>query len=192
MILIIDAYNVLKAHERMNDISQRQRYHFIVQLVSYAKKKDHTLVIVFDGGPYEWPFTQTISRGIVVYSGYNKTADDYIRRYLAENKHNDLFLASSDRELIRKARQCAVDHIGGYEFFQKVKEALAVTHQEPLTDVIKLTDRDDADLDELMMHATTRMIKSSEKQENARYDDGAPARKKSKTERHLERKIDKL
>lgn len=39
MILIIDAYNVLKAHERMNDISQRQRYHFIVQLVSYAKKK---------------------------------------------------------------------------------------------------------------------------------------------------------
>lgn len=85
-----------------------------------------------------------------------------------------------------------MDHIGGYEFFQKVKEALAVTHQEPLTDVIKLTDRDDADLDELMMHATTRMIKSSEKQENARYDDGAPARKKSKTERHLERKIDKL
>lgn len=192
MILVIDAYNVLKAHERMNDISQRQRHHFIVQLISYAKKKDHTLVVVFDGGSYEWPFTTTVSRGIVVYSGYNKTADDYIRRYLAENKHKDLFLASSDRELIRKARQCGVDHIGGYEFYQKVKEALAVTHQEPLTDVIKLTDRVDDDIDQLMMNATTRMIKSTEKQEDVRYDDGAPAHKKSKIERHLERKIDKL
>ena len=192
MILVIDAYNVLKAHERMNDINQKQRYHFIMQLVAYAKKKDHTVVIVFDGGPYEWPFVNTISRGTVVYSGYNKTADDYIRKYLAEHKHLDLFLVSSDRELIRKAKQCNVHYMGGYEFFEKVKESVAVTTTRQQKEVIKLTHRDNKDIDDLMMQAAgmANVVKKTEA--NVRvHDKGSPC-KKSKTERIIERKIDKL
>lgn len=192
MILVIDAYNVLKAHERMNDINQKQRYHFIVQLISYAKKKDHTLVIVFDGGPYEWPFVNSISRGTVVYSGYNRTADDYIRKYLSENKHNDLFLISSDRELIRKAKQCNVLHMGGYEFFQKVKETLSVISSYDETEATKLTDRVDQEIDDLMQQAAG-MVKGAKKEDReVNSNNKGTSCKKSKTERIAERKIDKL
>lgn len=193
MILVIDAYNVLKAHERMHDIDQKQRHHFMVQLVTYAKKKNHTLVIVFDGGPYEWPFVSSISRGTLVYSGYNKTADDYIRRYLAQNKQYDLFLVSSDRELIRKAKQCNVHHMGGYEFFQKVKETLSVTQSHNETDIIKSTQRENEDLDALMEQAASRVqgFKKEDMQSHA-HDASGKSHKKSKIERVAERKINKL
>lgn len=176
----------------MNDIDQKQRYHFIMQLVAYAKKKDHTVVIVFDGGPYEWPFVNTISRGIVVYSGYNKTADDYIRKYLTEHKHHDLFLISSDRELIRKAKQCNLHHMGGYEFFQKVKETVSVAPSYEATNAIKLTERDDEEVDILMRQAAGMIKRVKKEDSQSRHDEKGQSHKKSKTDRIAERKIDKL
>jgi predicted RNA-binding protein with PIN domain len=195
MILVVDAYNVVKAERKSKTISKAERLQFIKELIRYAILKNHTLLIVFDGGPYPFPFVTEIPRGQLVYSGYDLTADDYIRKYLPENKHKALFLASSDHELIRKARQCNVDHMGGYEFSQKVKMALSEMHttSTTVTDLIKITEREDPDLDALMA-AGSRHVKIPPADTVVSGADSrkAAGAKKSKTERKIERKRDRL
>ena len=78
MLLLIDAYNVLKRVTPSVIVDERERSRFVEQLGRYAKKKQHKIVLVFDGG-FSGRATQERLFGIyVVYSGFEQTADDYI------------------------------------------------------------------------------------------------------------------
>ena len=55
MILIIDAYNVLKYTLGNHAITEHERQNFIHQLQHYIQKKGVQSVVVFDGGPHRWP-----------------------------------------------------------------------------------------------------------------------------------------
>src|SRR5437870_4731380 len=97
MIIIVDAYNLLHAiSSSKKAMTDKERAKFITLLGSYGKAKGHKMVIVFDGGPYEWPFKENTKRVCVVYSGMHESADDYIKQYLQEHRAKDLLLVSSD------------------------------------------------------------------------------------------------
>lgn len=99
MYLIIDAYNVLKQVIPVLEISQQQRERFINAIISYAKRKGHYAVIVFDGGANIWPSTEQKRHCSITYSGSKMSADDYIQRYISEGKNKDILLVSTDRAL---------------------------------------------------------------------------------------------
>ena len=94
MILVIDAYNVLKSVFWKNHISESLRNQFIKQLAGYARKKGHKIVVVFDVGPYDYVTKDRIKGIAVIYSGVHESADDVIKRYLKEHSAKDLWLVS--------------------------------------------------------------------------------------------------
>lgn len=160
MIFIIDAYNVLKSVRHGNVITEQERRAFIANIVAYVKRKKDTMVIIFDGGGYPFPYVTTLAQGIVVYSGFQMSADDYIRRYIEENKNKALFLVSSDRELIRKAKQYRIETMGGYPFLRHIQDVFEedMRGDQCETVLVKTTERDDPELDALMNNAASGLL----------------------------------
>ena len=153
MILVIDAYNMLKQLIHARDISQTQRTHFVTLLKKYAQRKKHTMVVVFDGGPYQWVHKEHVGDIHVVYSGVRETADDYISYYLQEHEHKDILLVSADHELTLLASNVSIPSIDPMDFYALVQQALTHTDDWLTYDnqLVKLQDSaEQQDVDRLM------------------------------------------
>lgn len=124
MIIVIDGYNVLKQSVTAHACSDRQRAVFLSQLGVYVVRKNHTVVVVFDGGPHEWPSREHKAGVQVVYSGARHSADDYICDYIRENKHKEILLVSSDGMLNSVANEAGVPSIDSHSFYALLMQAL--------------------------------------------------------------------
>ncbi len=169
MLIVIDAYNVLKQIMPSRDISERQRTHFIMQMAQYAKMKKHTVVVVFDGGPYHWP-SRTHEHGVlVIYSGAQKSADNVIQDYIQEYKNKKPLLVSSDRELCAGVSEKGVMSIGASEFYRIVKNRIEAAKEKKISQqkgtIIKLSSENNEEIDELMMQASAFVEYKDEEKE---------------------------
>lgn len=101
MIIIIDAYNLLKYNKKNNYISEREQLFFIAQLSRYSNDKKHDLIVVFDGGSFYNVESSQDKYLKVIYAGIGKTADNYIISFVDNMSKNlkKVILVSSDREL---------------------------------------------------------------------------------------------
>ncbi|KKP35819.1 MAG: hypothetical protein UR26_C0002G0119 [candidate division TM6 bacterium GW2011_GWF2_32_72] len=166
MILVIDGYNVLKQAFVPTFVDDRMRSDFIYKLGNYAKVKGHKVVLVFDGGPYDMNFKETINKVSVVYSGYRETADDFIKRYLRENKEKDILLISSDREITSIAEQCGCEWVSALEFYDRFKEFGRTFDLENVsrnkTEIFRTTQTSSQELDQLMQNASKSVETKSE------------------------------
>ncbi len=157
MIIVIDAYNILKQVITKQEISEKDRIHFIAQMGRYAKIKQHKMIIVFDGGPYEWVHKEKSNGITVMYSGVNESADDVIKHYLEDHQTKDLLLVSSDREINAVASHFDIPSIDAKDFYILVKHAL---HEEPEKTIelnnhlVKINEEKNMDIDELMRVAS--------------------------------------
>jgi predicted RNA-binding protein with PIN domain len=191
MQLLIDGYNVLKKIKKTSSISDNERKNFIRQLNNYAHKKNLSIVIVFDGGPFSWPDHEKISNYLeVVYSGTRETADDYIKKYIENHKGQDILLVSSDRELITVARQGNIHSLDSYEFSNYL---LAMETIKPVKKTIthaaqKITTTAHEELDALMEQLNINKIKK----ETETISRKIKSKKLSKEERKLLQKLKKL
>lgn len=122
MIIVIDAYNVLKQCIHDREIAEHERAHFLSELSSYGRKKRHKLIVVFDGGANEWPTKERSDGTCVIYSGYHETADDYIKTYLKKHRMQDILLVSSDRELNRVADNLDIPSLDAADFYRIIKD----------------------------------------------------------------------
>lgn len=162
----MDAYNLLRSvPPYKKNITNKERTYFIAQLSAYGKRKGHKIVIVFDGGPHEWPFKESLKRVTVVYSGMHESADDYIKEYIDAHYDQDLLLVSSDSELNRWAEQLNIPSIDSATFYQLLYQELST--KQPMSEkgstVTKLHhDNDVIDIDELMMQASKMVPQKSE------------------------------
>ncbi len=117
MQLLIDGYNLLKKIKHSAHISDKERENFIKKLNHYGHQKKLSIVLVFDGGPFNWPMREKVSTVLeVVYSGVRESADDYIKQYIETHKSFDILLITSDRELVTHARLHAIPSMDSYEF----------------------------------------------------------------------------
>lgn len=154
MIVLIDAYNVLKRQYSDREISEHIRNQFIARLRQYAQLKSHSIILVFDGGDSPWPSVN--ERGVVeiVYSGYNKSADDVIKNYLDENKQKDIVLVSSDTQLNRYAEGYSIVSVDADAFYMLFKASLEKKQTGRLNKrqyAIKTSQDSNPQLDELMI-----------------------------------------
>ncbi len=120
MIILVDGYNVLKLVHGALRVGQSTRDMFLKQLAAYGKRKGHTIVLVFDGGPYAMSTEERHGQATVVYAGYRETADDYIKRYIDDHRNRELLLVTNDRELARHALQADVPTIDVWPFYERV------------------------------------------------------------------------
>lgn len=193
MIIVVDAYNVVKQIINKKEITDSERTAFLNQMQNYAHQKGHSIIIVFDGGPDQWPSQEVIGKLRVVYSGYQDDADAYIKDYLVKNKGRDLLLVSSDRELRDAADRLHIPWIDAVSFYRIVQECIReqrahkkVSAQGP---VVKTTTTHEPELDELMQEATKYVEHKTEDETPTRQTSKEKVPKKKRT---LMRKIDKL
>jgi predicted RNA-binding protein with PIN domain len=151
MHILIDGYNVLKQVLHDGQISQKQRRAFIALLGKYAEKKNHSITLIFDGGPLGIP-SQEKDHGIkIIYSGSKKSADDVIIEFLQGRSHG-LLLVSSDNALRSHAASRGLISIDATEFYALLRISLqSKKEQQSSASVVKTTQEKNALIDELMM-----------------------------------------
>jgi len=193
VIILVDGYNVLKQIADGKKISDQQRRSFIKQLAAYKKLRSHKkILVVFDGGPNQWPSQEKIRGITVVYAGALRTADDYIHSYIQENraKAANMLLVSSDRQLCIGASDYDVASVDSWEFYRIVLQALVpptvVKGQEQ---AVKTTDNSSAELDALMQESTKHLVSKQEDWDQKKLN---TQKKLSKQERILLKKVKKL
>lgn len=194
MRIIIDGYNMLKSVLDVREISEHERSIFLAQLGRYARRKGHKIMVVFDGGPYQWTHKEVQFDVQVIYSGMHESADEYIHEYLIDHQTKDMLLVTSDHELRLMGSALGITSITAQDFHQLVQEALqpAVKPEVHAGQLVKLTEQENKELDALMIEAST-VIPIKEEDLAARthrlYKKG---KKISKRERLLLQKLKKL
>jgi hypothetical protein len=135
-VLLIDAFNVVRAqwvlpaHRRGLDV------HGLIGLIGRSRFAHRRLRVVVDGRPgpdwlrhgvydtlvgHAWT---RLGRAEVVFSGRQLEADDVIEEILARSKGLAITVVSSDRRLIRAAGQAGADQIGNGSFLRLLNEDL--------------------------------------------------------------------
>lgn len=193
MIIVVDAYNLLHAMPSYKKtLTDQERNRFIKHLGLYGRRKGHKVVVVFDGGRFEWPNKEKLHSVSVVYSGIHESADDYIKEYLHLHRAQELLLVSSDREINRVADHLSIASINSFDFYQLLKEALREKGSigGSTEDIVKITRETNAVIDELMMNAAKNM---PTKADDFVQDNATVSKKKlSKHDRVLLKKLHKL
>lgn len=196
MIIVVDAYNLLHSMPvYKKTLTDQERAKFINQLGTYGRRKGHKMIVVFDGGPYEWPYRENGKTVQVIYSGINESADDYIKEYIDVHKAQDLLLVSSDSELNRYAQQAHIPSIDSLTFFELLREELlekqlGSSHQKNNQNVTIMHDSNES-IDALMMEASKKIpVKSEDFMHDKKRTDKTARPKKH--ERELLKKLKKL
>lgn len=157
MILIIDGYNLLKSISNKSFIDKLSIDKFIKKLEKYKKLKHHKIIVVFDGGDFSWSdYTKLKSKIIVIYSGQKVNADNYIIKYLKDNKNKDILVISSDNEISSFAQSLNIPSINSDLFYHILSQSLKNKNKvkglitNSFGKTIKLSKNNNPELDKLM------------------------------------------
>lgn len=202
MLIIIDAYNILKQVIKNSFISENQRQEFINNLKNYANITKNNIILVFDGG-YDYPTKSEKDRITIVYSGRKSTADQYIKNYINylinNNSGNNILVVSSDRKINQKAFENKIISMDSLEFYKLIKDKITknklnlVKTKEPIR---KFLDPDfnnnysgELDLERLYQENKIILYKNEEEQN---LQKNSAVNKISKEERKLLKILKKL
>jgi len=192
MLLLIDGYNLIKNSSSQLFVSDSLRKHYVNQLNIYCKRKNHKVILVFDGGNFSFPSRETEDFVTIIYSGYKSSADDVIKAYISENRSKDLLLISSDRELQKFAKSLKVEFISSKEFYQALyqkNEASKTSLIKSKDEFVKISDSNDKELDELMSNISNVAIIKEDDIISKKYGSSGSV---SKNEKKVIKKIKKL
>ena len=194
MILLIDAYNVLKQVVASDQATPQEKTAFIATISRYARLKNLEIELVFDGGPYGLSDRVVIKNVVISHSGAQESADNVIKSLIRAYKGKDLLLVSTDRELGRYASLHGVEAIDSADFYRLMRKALDAA-EEPqkkgARNLVKVTEESDPEVDALMAEFSIT-IKKGLPDEPVVERRSSGERKGSKQERRLEKKIRKL
>ena len=196
MIIIIDAYNVLKQASSAQLISDAQRIAFIKQLARYAHIKGHTIMVVFDAGESSRPTEEKRGALRIIYSGHNTNADEIIKKLCAQCKHLQTVVVSNDREICSFASFhgiACIEALGLYELLQSTEQIEEIKFQKQSGQALKRAGhQSSAELDALMQESTQHMLLKSEdvqfKSNNRQSVSATP----SKAEKKIKKLVNKL
>ncbi len=168
MNIIIDGYNLLKQVSRKKTIAPHERARFHARAVDYAKKKRHTLYIIYDGGSDPRPVIEKKGAVITVYSGYKQTADDVIKSYIDERILKDMLVVTTDRQLNAYAESYQVPSIDALDFYSLMQDRKIPTlgYKKVAGTAHKLHEEEgSAELDALMQEGASVLLYKEEESE---------------------------
>jgi len=194
MILLIDAYNILKQFGNTHTISAAERQKFIKQVERYARSRGHEAYIVFDGGDLPRS-TQSVYGPIrVIYSGYTSSADDVLKILCQKLQRLSVMLVSSDRDVCSFASFYGIACLDAHLMHELVHEQSVtqeVTMVKSNAQIIKRAGHESSeDIDALMHEAAASMlVKAEDGDQKMRAK--APTTL-SKTEKKIKKLVNKL
>ncbi len=194
MIVVVDGYNVLKKIHGP-EISETQRSAFVNLLGRYLKKRQHKVLVVFDGGPFYYPSMEKQKGVTVWYSGQNQSADDLIITYAQEHRTKELLVVTLDGQLCAKVGESRVETVDPVFFYERVRSVCDPEKRGPASEsgaIEKLTEEHDEEVDLLMYEAAGMRVPLKEEQGEVSRKTGRAADQSSKKERAYRRYIDKL
>lgn len=193
MIVVIDGYNILRSIYTQPLVTDKERHEFIRRIVRYASKKNIDVKLVFDGGLYGMPDRDQKGLVEVVFTGSRETADEWILRFIENNKGYEVAIVSSDRELVNAAQYAGMLSVRAKQFQQLLADALRTAPQvrQKSVNLRKMRKAEiDTDIDQLM-HDAARMPHDKEI-EDSQDDVETHYEKRSKKERKQRQKLKKL
>lgn len=182
MILLIDAYNLLKYQVGHDHVSNSSVARFLKTIQTYADQKKHTIYVVFDGGPTTLRYKERHGSLVTaIYPGVGRCADSEIVQLAALLHHSEALLISSDRVLIQNVSYHDIPHIQVPLFLSYMYSALqpAATFipHDTQTELIRTTfDKNNPELDALMHAAAADIVHKDGKNEYTIQRDEKPAR----------------
>lgn len=200
MILVIDAYNVLKSQLAPSSVTATTAQWFVKTVSGYARSKKHEAIIVFDGGQSSFPARSTVHGVSVIYSGYRTTADDVIKKLLHENEPALFLMVSSDRELCMYAEYLGIVSMDSSAFYGLLREYTCPDIHKKKASMCAAQKRpgyeSSADLDALMCDASCKILRKdddqSDDEDEWQQQRRQGTKKESKIERRLVRVVKKL
>lgn len=124
MIILIDAYNLLKTVLHTQHVAKAERNRFLHLFEKYAQMRNHEIILVFDGGDDIYEIVDKYSLIKIYYSGYNQTADDVIKNKLKLLQGLDVLLVTSDRDIRKFAQTCSIESIGSIDFYKILQQVM--------------------------------------------------------------------
>ena len=192
MQIVIDGYNLIKQLFNVSKVSEKKRDAYVRELATQTQAKGHTLIIVFDGGSYGFPTKESHNGCTVMYSGYKESADDVIKQYVSDNRHLELLVVTSDREIRDFVHNLGVDTLDSPSFSKLLSQETTEGPQQmsiaPNARSTKTSTQDDPELDALMSQVSDAM----EKDDAPKASRDSNARKQSKKDKKLHKKLSKL
>lgn len=162
MIILIDAYNLLKTVLHVKYISNQQRLHFLQLFELYGKMRaNHTVILVFDGAQDLYEVEKNYHYITICYSGVNQIADDVIKRKIEQYKAHDLLLVTCDRELRQYGARYDIVSIGSVEFYTILQKVMQQKEKKEIRipqTICKTTTDDNSDLDTLMELGSRQLV----------------------------------
>jgi predicted RNA-binding protein with PIN domain len=193
MILLIDAYNLLKYIVASDQATEQEKKSFIAMIIRYANLKHLAVELVFDGGPLGIPNLRHEKNVSIRHSGSQESADDVIKRLAKNLKGHEVLLISTDRELGRYVASHGVDAIDSDDFYRLVQIALEKRdglEKKSQQKIVKTGSSSNRQLDELMAEHAEVIQKGINEEVVA--SELPLGRGSSKKERNLEKKLRKL
>ncbi len=208
MIILIDGYNLLRhIFPGVKGDLDKQRLQFIRLLGHYKKKKESVIkeiIVVFDAGPFRHA-SREIRQGIVVmFSGQNSCADEWIFEYVARHKNHEMVLVTLDRELRERCKPYHVESMDVAQFYHSVKDVLLETidmHLVSGQSMIERYEKDDLDdfpevdqeaLGLMMQHASIKIEKKDIDNGPALHKQKGVAHKDSKKSKSFNKVLKKI
>lgn len=187
MIIIIDAYNLLKTVLHTQFVQDAQRTKFLQLFEKYAQRRNsNEVILVFDGGQDPYEVEENYKYLTLFYSGFMQSADDIIKKKLTTYKAFDILLVTSDRELRNYAKQYQIESLGSMEFYRILQEVMKVQDQKELIiaqTIHKTTQEENKKLDALMEYGSRYLITKDQDKDiklSLRYTDEQNGSKKDK------------
>ncbi|HWG95482.1 MAG TPA: NYN domain-containing protein [Nitrospira sp.] len=120
--LIVDGYNLLAGTGSLSGHLESAREALVQDLAAYRHRKNHLIIVVFDGWQQGRPSEQREHRaGVqVIYSKRGERADQVIQR-LAREYGSDCAVVSSDHEIVNAAKAHGAFIMGAREFAGKLR-----------------------------------------------------------------------
>lgn len=199
MIIIIDAYNLIKQISGLDFIGERLRQRFIDRLIRYARAKSLEILLVFDGGD---GFQYTKKSVTVFYSGPTESADDLIQELLAnfatKALQSQILLVTCDRELLNVAQDAKIGSLPVVQFysylldFENSRELVKIKQLDQ--DNYQIYSSSNTELNKLMLSEELSFTELEIKELAAKNNHNRQSHGQavSKRDRQLKKKINKL
>lgn len=194
MYIIIDGYNLLKSLLKSNEISAKERQWFHAQMTEYARKKGHSIAIIYDGGSFDRPTAEKKGAITTIYSGYRSTADDVIKDMIDEKAHHDMLVVTTDNKLSSYAVRWGIPTMRSADFYkimltEEVGAPEFVGYKRVAGEAHKSESHvSSADIDALMQEASSVLLYKEE----GDGESEKPGQKRSKKERLAAKIVKKL
>lgn len=196
MIILIDAYNVLKQASPAQHISDAQRNAFIKRLARYAHLKGHTLIVVFDAGESSRPTEEKHGSIRIIYSGHNTNADEILKKLCFQFKQLQTVIVSNDREICSYASFygiACIEALALYDLLDNAEQIEDIQVHKQAGQAHKRPGHESStELDQLMQESTQHMLLKQEDSQLRSNNRQSAAVTPSKAEKKIKKLVNKL